>query len=67
MTEWLGSWHDEIFPLPGQLALFDLLGCADKRLIAFPGKHAETPADAVPVWREFVVRHLLGGSGEKAS
>jgi dienelactone hydrolase len=53
------QWQDEIFPRSGQFALFDLLGAADKQLIAFPGRHAETPANALPVWREFVVRRLL--------
>ena len=52
------QWHDEIFPLAGQLALFDLLGSVDKRLLAFPGRHAETAADAVPIWQDFVVRQL---------
>ena len=52
------QWHDEVFPRGGQLQLFDLLGAADKRLVAFAGRHADTPADALPAWRGFVARHL---------
>ena len=52
------QWHDEIFPRSGQLALFDLLGSADKRIIAFPGRHRTTPAEAIECWQGFVARHL---------
>lgn len=52
------QWHDEIFPRDGQLALFDLLGSADKQLIGYAGPHAETRPDAIGQWRDFVVRHL---------
>lgn len=61
------QWHDEIFPRAGQFALFDLLGSAEKQLIAFPGRHAETPASALPAWHDFVVRHLLERGGEEVS
>jgi dienelactone hydrolase len=61
------QWDDEIFPRPGQIALFDLLGSADKQLIAFPGRHGETPPDALPLWQNFVVRHLLERSDEEVS
>ena len=50
------QWHDEIFPRQGQLALFDLLGCAGKQLVGYPGGHAETPSE--DAWQRFVVRHL---------
>jgi len=52
------QWQDEVFPRQGQLALFDLLGSPAKQLIAFPGRHGETPDDALDAWRRFVVRRL---------
>jgi hypothetical protein len=52
------QWHDEVFPRDGQLALFDLLGSADKQLIAYAGAHAETRPEAITVWRDFISRHL---------
>ncbi|HTW04474.1 MAG TPA: dienelactone hydrolase family protein [Streptosporangiaceae bacterium] len=52
------QWHDEIFPRNGQLALFDLLGSADKQLIGYAGAHAETKPAAIALWREFMTRHL---------
>ena len=52
------QWQDEIFPRQGQLALFDLLGCADKQLIGYAGRHGETPDDAADAWQRFVARHL---------
>jgi dienelactone hydrolase len=52
------QWHDEIFPRSGQLGLFDLLGSADKRLNAYPGRHRTTPAEAIECWQGFVARHL---------
>lgn len=33
------KWDDELFTREGQLALFDALGAADKRLHAYPGGH----------------------------
>jgi pimeloyl-ACP methyl ester carboxylesterase len=56
------QWHDEVFPRDGQLALFDLLGSSDKRLIAFSGTHAESRGAAVTLWREFVAGHLAAGT-----
>jgi dienelactone hydrolase len=52
------QWDDEVFPRDGQLALFDLLGSVDKRLIAYSGSHAQTRPDAIAQWREFVAAHL---------
>jgi len=52
------QWDDEIFPRRGQLALFDALGSADKRLIAYPGGHAETYLTAVAAWRNFISSRL---------
>lgn len=66
------QWDDEIFPRDGQLALFDALGSRDKRLVAYPGAHADTPPAAVAGWRDFVAEHFseegvgqrLGQGGE---
>jgi dienelactone hydrolase len=52
------QWDDELFPREGQLALFDLLGSRDKRLIAYPGAHAETNPTAPAMWCGFIVNHL---------
>ena len=52
------QWNDEIFPRDGQLALFDLLGSAEKELIGYAGPHAETKPAAIALWREFVTRRL---------
>lgn len=49
---------DELFPLDGQLALFDLLGAGEKLLLGFPGAHGESPPSAVTYWREFLASHL---------
>jgi dienelactone hydrolase len=53
------QWDDDIFPREGQLALFDLLGSADKRLVAFTGPHAKTDQEAVSLWRDFIGSRLL--------
>jgi dienelactone hydrolase len=52
------QWDDEIFPREGQLDLFDLLGSADKQLLAYSGAHAETRPQAIVAWRDFVTEHL---------
>ena len=52
------QWNDEVFPREGQLALFDLLGSAEKELIGYTGPHAETKPAAIARWREFVARRL---------
>lgn len=52
------QWHDEAFPRDGQLALFDLLACPDKRLIAYPGHHAHATPDAIASWRDFLADSL---------
>lgn len=54
------QWYDEIFPLDGQLALFDALGSTDKRLIGYAGPHTGSAPEAVALWRDFVRRHLGG-------
>lgn len=53
------QWDDELFPRDGQLALFGALGSKDKQLIGFTGPHAETSPEAIALWRDFIVRHLV--------
>jgi dienelactone hydrolase len=50
--------HDEIFPRDGQLALFDLLGSADRQLIEYTGPHGETRPEAITQWCDFVASHM---------
>jgi len=56
------QWHDELFPLDGQLALFEVLGSADKELLGYSGPHQDTKPHAIARWREFVAGHLTGQS-----
>jgi dienelactone hydrolase len=53
------QWDDELFTRAGQFELFDLLGSADKHLIAFPGPHRGAVPAAVAAWSDF----LLDGLG----
>lgn len=50
------KWDDELFTREGQLALFDALGTADKRLQAFVGGHVRIAGEQM---RE-IVRFLSG-------
>jgi dienelactone hydrolase len=52
------QWDDELFPLAGQLELFELLGSPDKQLVAQPGAHGVTRPTAERAWRDFVRAHL---------
>ena len=52
------QWDDDRFPRRGQLALFDLIGSADKRLIAYSGGHDETHPSAISAWQAFAATHL---------
>lgn len=52
------QWDDEIFPVDGQLALFNQLASGHKWLAGFPGGHAETSTEAIDLWRDFIRRHL---------
>ena len=58
------EWDDEVFPRDGQIALFDVLGAPDKRLLAYPGLHSETPPQAERDWTEFVTT-CLSGPGQR--
>ena len=52
------QWDDERFDRDGQLALFDMLASADKRLHAYPGTHSENGPEAFEVQAEFLKRYL---------
>lgn len=52
------QWDDEVFPRGGQLELFYVLGAAEKRMLTFPGGHAETPPQAILEWRNFLAERL---------
>ena len=54
------QWDDELFSRESQSQLFDLIGSEDKRLIAFPGPHANSCPESVHLWCAFIERHLNG-------
>ena len=58
-TLWHVQWDDELFPRAGQLQLFDALAASDKRLLAFPGRHADTHTEAIATWRRFLAGALI--------
>lgn len=55
-------WDDEIFPRDGQFELFGELAAAGKRLVARPGRHADTHPDDEPSWRRFIARNARASS-----
>jgi dienelactone hydrolase len=52
------QWDDERFERQGQLELFDQLGAHDKRLLAYPGQHADNGPGAFEVQAAFLKRYL---------
>lgn len=54
------QWDDEFFDRPGAFALFDALGAADKRLVAYPGPHKELEGVRLAEAVAFVADRLLG-------
>jgi len=52
------QWDDERFERAGQLALYDALGAADKRLHAYPGQHVDNGPEAFVTQAEFLKRYL---------
>lgn len=52
------QWNDERFTRDGSLALFDLFGTRDKRLMSFLGAHAEMPEEGRKASRAFVAERL---------
>jgi dienelactone hydrolase len=51
---------DEVFPVDGQLALFEALASPDKQLRARPGGHTGSNGDDELAWHRFVLAHLSG-------
>ena len=52
------QWNDERFTRDGSLALFDLFGTRDKRLLSYLGAHAEMPEEGRKAGRAFVAERL---------
>jgi dienelactone hydrolase len=52
------QWHDERFDRDGQFDLFDRIGSEDKRLLAYPGLHADYGPEAFDLHAEFLERYL---------
>ena len=52
------QWNDERFARDGSLALFDLFGTRDKRMLSFLGAHAEMPEEGRRAYRAFVADRL---------
>lgn len=52
------QWNDERFTRDGSLALFDLFGTRDKRLMSFLGAHAEMPEEGRKAGRKFLADRL---------
>ncbi len=55
---WVMQWDDEQFDRAGSLALFDLVGTSNKRLVAFTGLHDAAPDESTALTREFLGREL---------
>lgn len=54
------QWNDERFTRDGCLALFDLLGTRDKRMVVHLGAHAAMPEEGRRQARAFVAERLRG-------
>lgn len=52
------QWNDERFPRDGCLALFDLLGTRDKRLVVHLGAHASMPLEGRKQARAFIAERI---------
>lgn len=52
------QWSDEIFPLQGQLELFDLFNSPEKILRGRPGPHHQTRADDLLAWCHHLTQNL---------
>ena len=52
------KWDDELFDRPGQLAVFDALATADKRLCIYPGGHTAVQGEQMRDLESFVVERL---------
>ena len=52
------KWDDELFDRDGQLALFDRIASADKRLHVYPGGHSAVQGEQMRDIERFVVERL---------
>lgn len=59
--------EDELFDRGQYLALFDTLASDDKRLHANPGLHPAVPIEELAFSADFLVKHLTGGSTDRAA
>jgi dienelactone hydrolase len=53
------QWNDEFFDRDGTFALFDAIGSADKRLVAYPGLHRELDGERLADAVAFVAGRVL--------
>lgn len=53
------QWNDEFFDRAGTAELFDMIGAADKRLVAYPGPHRELEGERLEDAVAFIARKLL--------
>ncbi|MES2184747.1 MAG: hypothetical protein V4505_09385 [Pseudomonadota bacterium] len=60
------QWNDEFFDRAATQELFDAIGSADKRLVAYPGPHRELEGSRLKDAVAFIARHL-GADGEGAA
>ncbi len=57
------KWDDEIFTRDSQIELFDLIGCPDKRLNVYPGRHVPVKGEQLDDIVSFILaRHAGGGT-----
>ena len=54
------QWNDEFFDREGTFALFDAIGAADKRLVAYPGPHRELEGERLTDAVAFLAGRLTG-------
>lgn len=54
------QWHDQTFDREGTFALFDAIGSADKRLVAYPGPHRELEGERLADAIAFLAGRLSG-------
>ena len=53
------QWNDEFFDREGTFALFDAIGSADKRLVAYPGPHCELEGERLTDAVAFIAGRLV--------
>lgn len=58
----LAQWDDELFERPRVFALFEAIASPEKRLLAFPGRHAEAPEAAREASTRFLIERLTGAA-----